>query len=76
MIGPIWLCERCRRPATRRDDIWDCPGCGKETCEHCFDRFGHCTLCAEGKSDVELFVAANLAGWDFEPPIEAGSVQP
>jgi hypothetical protein len=45
---------------------WDCPGCGNETCEHCFWSFSHCKKCSEGKTDEELHVAATEAGFEFD----------
>lgn len=61
-----WICETCERPNRTSGDIWDCLGCGKECCERCFDRNGHCKACATGKSDRELIEVANANGFDFE----------
>ncbi len=66
-----WFCESCERPNRREWDIWECPGCKKETCEHCFDRYAHCKKCAAGMSHEEMRLAANAAGWDFEPNLAA-----
>jgi hypothetical protein len=59
MTFRAWICETCRRPQKFRDNIWDCPGCGKEGCDDCFDRYFFCKACSEGKTDEELRVAAN-----------------
>ena len=61
----VYECDGCHE----RDELlqpWSCPGCGNEVCEHCFDRFGHCGDCSEGKSDEELRFAANEAGMNFD----------
>lgn len=60
-----YLCENCRYPSRVKAHIWNCPGCGKEVCESCFDRLAHCKPCAEGKTDNQLKVIANKEGWDF-----------
>ena len=67
MTYRAWICEHCGHGQRFRDNIWDCPGCGKEHCDDCFDRLGHCKACAAGKTDEELRLAANAKGWDFEP---------
>ena len=69
MTYRAWICERCRAPQIYRDNIWDCPGCEKEGCDSCFDRYGHCKECAAGKTDEELRIAANEQGRDFQPYI-------
>lgn len=63
----VWLCNTCRKHNSTRDDIWECPGCGEETCERCFCLYAHCKPCAKGKDEEDLRMTANLAGWDFEP---------
>jgi hypothetical protein len=60
-----YICDSCGE-ADQYGMPWDCPGCGEETCENCFDRFAHCRKCSAGKSDEELRVFANDNGWDFE----------
>ena len=60
-----WICERCRAAHRLRSTIWECPGCEKETCENCFDRFAHCRDCGEGHLDAVLRNMANVAGFDF-----------
>ncbi len=67
MTFRAWICETCRRPHLFQAVIWNCPGCGKEVCDSCFDRLAHCKTCAAGKSDEELRLAANKKGFDFEP---------
>lgn len=67
MTYRAWICERCGHGQKFRDNIWDCPGCDKEGCDDCFDRYAHCKACAEGKTDEELRLAANEKGFDFEP---------
>lgn len=59
MTFRAWICETCRRPQKFRANIWDCPGCGKEGCDDCFDRYAHCKACGVGKTDEELRLAAN-----------------
>lgn len=61
-----WICETCRSPQKFRENIWDCcPGCEKEDCDDCFDRYAHCKSCAVGKIDEELRLVANSKGFDF-----------
>lgn len=79
MTYRVWLCESCRRGQRFRSNVWDCPGCGKEGCDDCFERYAHCKPCAAGKSDAELIRAANAKGFDFQPleePASAGAVDP
>lgn len=74
MAYQAWLCEACRAPHARQSSFWLCPGCEKETCDSCFDRYAHCKACAAGRGDEELRLAANAAGYYFdpkEPPKEA-----
>lgn len=68
MTGPFWKCDNCEEHRKSRFDFWPCPGCNKEVCEGCFDRFGHCKECSKGKTDEELRLAANATGnFDFSP---------
>lgn len=70
MAFRAWICETCRHPHVNGyNDIWECPGCGIETCEHCFDRYAHCKACAAGKADETLRLAANAKGYDFEATV-------
>lgn len=70
MTYRAWICETCQRPQRIRDNVWDCPGCGKEICDCCGWRYGFCRPCCEGKTDEELRLAANATGnFDF-PPVE------
>jgi hypothetical protein len=62
-----WICEGCQRPQKFRDNIFDCPGCGKEGCDSCFWMYAHCKPCCDGKTDEQLRLAANEKGWDFQP---------
>ena len=63
-----WICESCEGMHRTRCSIWTCPGCKKETCDHCFDRYAHCKTCATGRSHEELRLAANATNdFDFEP---------
>ena len=65
-----WICESCDGQHRTRCSMWTCPGCGLETCDHCFDRYGHCKPCAKGKPDEELRLAANATGdFDYEPDV-------
>lgn len=50
----VWLCESCLATHDERCSMWDCPGCEKEVCDSCFDRYLHCKTCASGKTDQEL----------------------
>lgn len=65
MASRLWVCDTCHEPHEKM--AWECPGCGKETCENCFWSFAHCKQCCEGKTDKELQVAAEEAGFDFAP---------
>ena len=67
MAYHAWICETCRRDLPFRENVWDCPGCGQECCDRCFDRYAHCKACSAGKTDEELRLAANEKGFDFEP---------
>lgn len=72
MTYRAWICESCGRHQKLRDNVWDCPGCGKECCDGCFDRYAHCKPCAAGKSAEAQRLAANAIGYDFQPePQEA-----
>lgn len=66
MAFRAWVCETSRHPQRFMGNIWDCPGCGNETCEDCFDRYAHCKSCSSGKTDEELRLAAKAKGYDFE----------
>lgn len=61
-----WICERCGHGQKFRSNVWNCPGCGKEVCDSCFDRYAHCKECAAGKPDEQLRLAANAAEFDFD----------
>ena len=65
MASRQWVCDSCHEADEQIP--WECSGCGNETCEHCFWLFAHCKKCSEGKTDEELRVAANEAGFEFEP---------
>lgn len=65
MAYRAWICETCRAPQKFLENIWNCPGCGKEGCDDCFWTYAHCKPCAAGKSDEELRLAANAKGFDF-----------
>lgn len=69
MAFRAWICETCRAFNISRSDIWHCPGCNRECCEKCFDRYAHCKPCSAGKTDEELRLAANATNdFDFDPP--------
>jgi hypothetical protein len=72
MTYRAWICESCGRGQKFRDNVWDCPGCGKEGCDDCFWMYGHCNPCCVGKTEGELWAAANAQGWDLSPPEEPG----
>lgn len=67
MTYRAWICEGCQRGQRFRDNVWDCPGCGKEGCDDCFWMFGHCKPCCVGKTEGELLDAANAKGFEFAP---------
>ncbi len=71
MASIQWVCDSCGESDEQMP--WDCPGCGNETCEHCFSAFAHCKKCSEGKSDEELRLRANKAGFEFKPDESAAS---
>lgn len=60
----LWVCDSCNESDESKP--WNCPGCGKEVCENCFDSFAHCSRCTDGKTDKELIEAAKLCGFDFD----------
>lgn len=60
-----WKCDSCGE-IDQNGRPWNCPGCDEEVCENCFDSFAHCEMCAAVKTDEELRLAANAAGWNFE----------
>lgn len=66
MATRVWRCDTCRGCGPSKP--WECPKCKKETCESCFDRYCHCKTCSEGKTDEELWLAANADGYDFDSP--------
>lgn len=65
MAYRAWVCETCKYPSRVRDHVWECPGCGKDTCESCFDHLAHCKACSAGKTDEELRTVAHAHGFDF-----------
>ena len=44
---------------------WICPVCGKETCTHCYWKFGSHKECCQGKTDEELIIIADSKGFNF-----------
>lgn len=66
MAKHVWQCETCNECHTFYDNIWECPGCRKEICESCFDKFAHCKECAKDKTDKELIAASAIFGWEFD----------
>jgi hypothetical protein len=76
MVYQGWVCERCERARRHRNEIWDCPGCGHETCENCFSVLAHCRPCCEDKTYEQLRRAANNKGWDFERLPDDDAVDP
>ena len=66
MTYHAWICETCGHGQKIRSNVWDCPGCGKESCDDCFERYAHCKMCAAGKTDEELRQAANADGKAFD----------
>lgn len=56
----VWQCETCKNTHNARCSIWNCPGCEKEVCDSCFDRYMHCKSCSSGISDGELAKAAEM----------------
>ena len=63
MTFRAWICESCGHGQKFRDNVWDCPGCGKEGCDDCFWVYWHCRVCSHGKTMGELRRAANAAGF-------------
>jgi hypothetical protein len=61
--GVCWQCEGCG--AIENIKPWKCPMCGKEICEHCFDRYALCRECAAGKTDDECKKAAQWVEQEF-----------
>ncbi len=61
MARRVWECETCKGSYPLKP--WECPVCGVETCELCFDRFAVCKTCAIGKTDDELKA---LSDWQDE----------
>lgn len=61
--GQTYKCESCCR--YNSNIPWDCPVCGKETCDYCFDRFGLCKDCSNGKTDSECLELSKRGGWDW-----------
>jgi hypothetical protein len=64
MAKRVWQCDSCKK--ANEQEPWECPGCGNETCDSCFDRYAHCRACSMNKRDEDLRLAANAAGYDFE----------
>lgn len=72
MATRVWKCDTCGAAVVYRP--WPCPSCSNETCDACFDSFGHCKPCVVGKSDDELIERANAEGFEFlrEPEFPEG----
>jgi hypothetical protein len=51
-----WICEGCKRGQVFRDNVWDCPGC--------------CRPCCVGKTEGDLWAAAQAKGWELSAPDE------
>jgi hypothetical protein len=58
----VWQCDTCR--GVSDNEPGHSPGCGKETCDSCFDRYAHCKVCAADKSDEELRVETHCTAKD------------
>lgn len=62
--GICWECDRCGNIDNQKP--WNCPVCGEEVCENCFDRYMVCKSCAKEKTDEELKNTCREAGYDYE----------
>lgn len=60
------VCESCLGINKSSRNFYTCPDCKKETCEKCFDRYAFCKECANGRSDQDLELASNEAGYEFD----------
>ena len=68
MAYRAWICEGCKAPQKYRDNIFDCPSCGKEGCDDCFWAYYHCKACSVGKTYGQLKEVANrVYGAEFGP---------
>lgn len=55
----MWVCEHCGATHLRYCRF-DCPVCGKESCNSCAWTFAHHKECAVGKTDKEMCIAAGM----------------
>lgn len=62
-----WKCDSCGKVDQKQP--WNCPTCGTETCEHCFDSYAHCKKCAQSIERLDVIRRANAHGWDFDEVI-------
>ena len=64
-----YQCDTCgefsESVGSDEDRPWKCPVCGKEVCAHCFSKYATHKTCCEGKTDAELIVIADNAGFNF-----------
>ena len=65
-----WICGACGHGQKFRANVWDCLGC-----DDCFWVAGHCKACSQGKTDHELYAAANAIGWDLGEPSDPDRVE-
>ncbi len=63
----VWQCDSCGKVDQKQP--WNCPACGAETCEHCFDSYAHCKKCAASVARLDMIRRANAHGWDFDEVI-------
>lgn len=59
-----YQCDGCKKFTS--DIPWNCPGCGVEVCELCFDSYAHCKTCCAYLDDEILKRNAYKFGWDFD----------
>lgn len=62
--GKCWECENCHHIDNQKP--WNCPACGQEVCESCFNRYMLCRQCTHGLTDLECKVLAKKHGYDFD----------
>lgn len=64
ILRKMWECESCHQLDT--EEPWTCPGCGKETCENCFDAYRCCQDCGKGRTLKQLKALSEKAGWIWD----------
>jgi len=63
-MGKCWKCDTCG--FIDNNEPWDCPVCGKEVCESCFEMYMICKDCADGKTHEEVKIMSEKLGYEWD----------